>query len=434
MKLKRTLSIILMTLLAASLWATGSQEEAAASGDGEIKGELVLLNWLGGSEREPIIELEEAFMAKYPGITIKDVNTSAGGGDARSGIKTALLAGDKFDLVLNTWPSLEAELREQSMLKSVDAYWDSYGWNQYLNDSWRELGSKDGKTWSVYFLAGNRSGLWYSDEAFSRAGIDKVPETWNEFMDAGAKLKAAGLTPVALGAKKWAQTEWFENLILKVGGTKASADLAAHRMAWNDPMVLEVFGYWQELLEDGFFDDANTMFSNHWDSAQDAVLRQKTAGFTLIGSWFSNRAHGEYGLEPGKDYSFAPFPSIKKEFGDTLSIDGKSWIMMADARNPDAAALFLDFVLSPEGSAIVAKHKMMTPSSSADLGAYDPTAQMSSELFASSQVFFVMDDMLPAEMSAEFRSGIQAFLADPSDANIKAVCDKPEERASVIYK
>lgn len=433
--MKRTVWFLVLSvfLAAARLSASGGQEGGGA-GEGGPGGELVLLNWLGGSEREPIIELEEAFMAKYPGITIKDVNTAAGGGDARSGIKTALLAGDKFDLILNTWPSLEAELREQNMLKSMDEYWDAYGWSKYLSDSWRELGSKDGKTWSVYFLAGNRSGLWYSDEAFARAGIEGRPETWDAFVEANEKLKSAGFVPIALGAKKWAQTEWFENLILKLGGTRASADLAAHKIAWNDPVVLEVFSYWQELLEKGFFDDAETMFSNHWDSAQDAVLRQKSAGFTLIGSWFSNRAYGEYGLEPGKDYNFLPFPSVKEAYADTMSIDGKSWVMMADAKNPDAAALFLDFILSAEGSAILAKHKMMTPSSSADLAAYDPTAQMSTELFASSQVFFVMDDMLPAEMSAEFRSGLQAFLADPSDANIKAVCDKLEERAAAIYK
>ena len=426
------LCAVLLVLVSGLGWASGGSESDSASA-GEVSGTLAILNWLSGSEGEVLIEIDEAFMAKYPNITIERTNTSSGGGDARSGIKTSLLAGDQYDLILNTWPSLEAELREQGMLMPLDAYWERFGWDEYLNDSWKSLAGADGETWAMYFIAGNRSGMWYSTETMEKIGLTEEPETWDEFMAMNAKLKAAGYMPVALGAKSWAQTEWFENLLLKIGGTQAAVDLAGRKIPWTSDVVVDVLKKWRELIEAGYLDDANTMFSNHWDTATDAVLRQRTAGVTLMGSWINNRAVGEYGLVTGDDYFFMPFPAVKPEFADTMSIDGKSWMMMAGGSNPNAAALYLDFVAGPEGSAILAKNNFMTPSSAAPLDGYDPVSRRAVELLSSSNVFFVLDDMLPAEMSAEFRSGLQAFLADPSDASIAAITAGWEERAQSIY-
>ncbi len=372
-------------------------------------------------------------MAKYPEITIKKVNTSSGGDDPRSGIKTSLLAGDQYDLLLNTWPSLEAELRDSGMLVPVDEYWDKYGWEKYLNDSWRNLAGADGKTWAVYFIAGNRSGMWYSKETMKKADITKEPETWAEFKEMCSKIKKAGITPLAVGARSWAQTEWFENILLKVGGTEAAAKLAGREIPWDSDVVVETLKAWQELLQAGFFDDPKVMFSGSWDAAVDAALHNKTAGLTLMGSWVNGHAAGTYNLKPGEDFTFMPFPVIKDKYAKAMSIDGKSWVMMAGGKNPEAAALYLDFMAGPEGAAILAKYNLMTPSSEAPLDLYDPVSRKSAGLLAGSDVFFVLDDMLPAEMSAEFRSGLQTFLADPSDSTISKVVKAWEAKAETLY-
>ncbi|MCG8454539.1 MAG: ABC transporter substrate-binding protein [Spirochaetales bacterium] len=429
-----TLSFVLVLLSSSFLWANGKKEEAPmTTNPSEISGELLILNWLTGSEGETFDAIDEAFMAKYPNINIKKTNTSSGGSDARSGIKTSLLAGDQYDLILNTWPSLEAELREQEMLLPIDTFWDQYNLGQYLNASWRELGSADGQTWAMYFLAGNRSGMWYSTETIKEVGITEEPKDWASFLAMCAKLKDGGYMPVAIGAKSWAQTEWFENLLLKVGGTEAAAQLASREIPWTSDVVVETLKKWRELIDAGYVDDANTMFSNHWDTATDAVLRQRKSGVTLMGSWINNRAVGEYGLTTGEDYSFMQFPAIDQAYASTASIDGKSWLMMSGAPNPSAAGLYLDFIAGPEGSAILAQNNFMTPSSAAPLENYDPVSKKAVGLLADSEVFFVLDDMLMPELSAEFRSGLQTFLADPSDASILAITEAWEAKAQSIY-
>jgi ABC-type glycerol-3-phosphate transport system substrate-binding protein len=413
---------------------TGEREEKRAQPvAAAVQGELVILNWLGGSEREAIEALEKAFMAELPGVKIKDINTSAGGGDARSGIRTALLGGDKFDLLLNTWPSFEKEIVEAGMLRPVDDAWKAHGWDKALGESWRALSQYGGKTYGVYFIAGNRSGFWYNKKSFSDVGLTKEPVTWDEFRAACEAYKKAGHTPIALGAKSWAQTELFENLILRTAGTEVAGKLSRHEISWTDRQIKAVFGYWKELLDSGYFHDAEIMLSNNWPEATDQVLRQRTSGFELMGSWVNNRARFEYGLEPGVDYSFFQFPVIKPKFGNTMSIDGKSWLMPIDGKNPKAGEAFIDFVLSAEGACILAENNLSTPSSKADLAKYDPVTRKYTELFGKSNVFFVLDDLLPAELSSEFRIGLQRFLKDPSESTIDAVMAAIEAKAKQVY-
>jgi len=433
MKVKILMTLLILSMVAMPILAGGDQESPMESDDGTISGELVILNWLGGSEGDNILALEDAFMAKYPDITIKNINTSSGGGDARTGIRASLLAGETYDVMLNTWPSFEKELIDSNLLQPIDSYWKQYGWDQVLNNSWRQLATYDGKTYGAYFLAGNRSGVWYNTETMAAAGITSEPSTWDEWMASNAAIKATGIVPVSIGAKKWAQTEWFENLLLKSAGTEFAGKLARHEVPWTSSEVKTVFLKWKELLDAEYTHDAETMLSLHWPDTSDQVLRNKTAGYMLIGAWANNRAAQEYGQVPGKDYSFLMFPTITPGLENTMSIDGKNWLILKEAKNPDAAALFIDFVLSKEGSDIIANHNMATPSAYADISKYDDVIAKFVGKFATADVFFVLDDLLPAELSGEFRVQIQKFLQDPSESNIDNVMAALEAKAQDVY-
>ncbi|KZL28969.1 ABC transporter substrate-binding protein [Pseudovibrio sp. WM33] len=364
--------------------------------------ELVIFNWLGGSERDLIIALEEGFTAKYPDYEIKDINPAAGGDDPRSGIRSAMLSGEEFDLLLNTWPSFEKELVAADLISPIDAAWEQYGWSQALNDSWRNLAKHDGKTYGAYFIAGNRSGVWYRPDTLAKAGIAGEPIQWKDFLSSFSALKEIGMLPVSIGARSWAQTEWFENALLRTAGTAFAKELSEHKVSWTD--------------------------------AADAVLKNKKAGFMLIGSWANQRAKNEYGLTPIKDYSYMQFPVIKPEYGNAMSVDGKNFLVMKQAKNPEGAELFIDFVLSKEGSAIIAAQNLATPSANVDPSSYDPIVRKYAQILPLVDVFFVLDDLLPAELSGEFRISLQKFLRDPSDASIDSVTATLEAKASELYQ
>ena len=79
--------------------------------------------------------------------------------------------------------------------------------------------------------------MFYRTDTMKKAGIADQPKTWDEFVGNFAKFKAAGVTPVAIGAKVWAQTEWFESIYEHLNGVDMAAKLAAHKIPWTDPSV-----------------------------------------------------------------------------------------------------------------------------------------------------------------------------------------------------
>ncbi len=62
--------------------------------------------------------------------------------------------------------------------------------------------------------------LWYNKALFKQAGVDPASlETWDGFLAAVQKLKDAGITPLALGAKdKWPAHFWWSKLVVRLAG------------------------------------------------------------------------------------------------------------------------------------------------------------------------------------------------------------------------
>ena len=56
------------------------------------------------------------------------------------------------------------------------------------------------------------TGMFYSKEAFTKAGITAAPTTWAEFMTDLGKLKSAGVTPIIFADGGPCNPSWFERL------------------------------------------------------------------------------------------------------------------------------------------------------------------------------------------------------------------------------
>ena len=82
----------------------------------DISGELVILQWQGGTEAEMWKKLEEAFVAKHPGVTVRELVVT-GQGDMRGPMRTALMGGEVVDIIINTWPAFRAELIDAGILR-----------------------------------------------------------------------------------------------------------------------------------------------------------------------------------------------------------------------------------------------------------------------------------------------------------------------------
>lgn len=398
----------------------------------DLSGELAILQWQGGVDAELWQKLEADFIAQHPGVTVRELTITAQG-DARGGIRTAILGGEKVDIIINTWPAFRKELADAGILRPLDDTWSALGLESTLTQSWRDLGMTDGVTYGVPYTYGDRSGIWYKTSHLKDAGIEP-PKTWEEFIAAIETLKAAGFeTPIPMPGKYWAHGEWFESLLLRVGGVEAAAKLASREIPWTDEIVKTTLRKYAELLAAGCCGTPEQMFAGDWDMSADQIFKADAGNFLLIGMWMNARAKGDYGLEEGVDYSLFQFPALGMGFDDTSSVDAKELLVTSNGDNPAAADAFLTYIVSPEATKILAEYGYASPSSNADPALLGPVQQQATAAVAASKVQFVLGDLLPGDLVDEYRVQLQKFLQDPSDANIDAVTAAIEAKAVESY-
>ena len=69
-----------------------------------------------------------------------------------------------------------------------------------------------GKQYAVPYSLGV-VGFWYNKALFKQAGIDVAPATWPQFFADITKLKAANITPIAIGSKdRWPDAFYWDYL------------------------------------------------------------------------------------------------------------------------------------------------------------------------------------------------------------------------------
>jgi multiple sugar transport system substrate-binding protein len=348
-------------------------------------------------------------------------------------MRTALLGGEVVDLIINTWPAFRVELRDAGILRPIDDEWAEFGWDERLNESWKNLGAIDGSAYGVTYTYGDRSGIWYKPSHMEKAGIEP-PQTWEEFIASFDALKAAGyVTPVAIGAKYWSQTEWFESLLLRTAGVETASKLAAHEIPWTDPAVKAALKKYAEMLNAGCCGDPEAMFANDWDGAADQLFKADASNYQVIGMWVNARARNDYGLTEGVDYSLFQFPSLGMGHDNTSSVDSKELNATANGPNKAAADAFLDFVTTGTAADLMAGYGFASPSSEADNSLLGPVQQVATDAVSQSEVQFVLGDLLPGDLVDEYRVQMQKFLQDPSDATIDEVTAAIEAKAADLY-
>ena len=397
----------------------------------DVSGELVLLDWASGSEQEMIKALEDGFVKANPNVHFKEINLTVQG-DARGAIRAALQSGEKADLFINTWPAFRKELVDAGLLRDLGPLWDSAKIGDNLSDSWKALGSTDGKVYGITYTYGDRSGMFYKTETMKKAGIDAQPKTWDEFVANFKKLNDAGITPVAIGAKYWSHTEWFETMYEHLNGVDKAADLAAHKIPWTDASVTNTLKKFAEMLKAGCCGKAEGMLANDWDTASDMVFVQGTAGYQIIGMWNNDRARNVNKLTEGVDYSLQQFPAMGVGYDDVSSVDSKEFSAFTDSANPAAADAFLAWVTTADAANIIASHGLASPSNKVDSSLYGPVMKIAADAVSASKVQFVLGDLLPGDLVDEYRVQLQKFLQDPSDATIDAVTQAIEAKAKTF--
>lgn len=397
----------------------------------DASGELVILQWQGGSDLDLWRALQDKFVDLNPNVTIREFLPAVSQGDARGGIRTALLGGEVVDIIINTWPAFRAELASAGVLRPIDEQWVAMNWDSRLSQSWRDLSSTDGATYGVTFTYGDRSAIWYKTEHLEKAGITP-PATWEEFIASFDALREAGYAyPVVIAGKFWAHTEYFETLLLRTAGVETMGQLARHEIAWTDPKVKAALMKFKEMLDAGCCADPATILAT--DPPYDPLFTANETNYMLYGMWTNNRLKSDYQLEEGVDYSIFQFPALGMGHDDTSMVDAKELLVTSNGANPSAADAFLDFMTTSDATAILAEYGLASPSAEFDPSQLGPVQQIAVGAVSGSNVQFVLGDLLPGDLVDEYRVQLQRFIQDPSEATVDAVLAAIEAKAATAY-
>lgn len=295
MGMKKTVSIVLASVMAAGMMMGGTAAEALASSE---KVEF----WndkLANTEQSDIDEL----MGTISSVSGEDVTCVAYPDTAsyQTALQQSIGTGDAPELF--TWwsgPQLKT-LAESGKLEDLTDIWDQYVVPNGVADSVKDSLSFDGKVYAVpYSLIYNM--IIYNKDAFDQYKIE-VPTTFDEFVEACATLKENGVTPIALKNDSWAGFIWFQAMLASYD-PELYQGVCDGTIAYTDPKVVEVMNKWQDMIDKGYFSDPMQI------TDMDKSLATGTVAMELEPNYECVSLTNDYGLVPDEDMGTFVLPSM----------------------------------------------------------------------------------------------------------------------------
>src|SRR5271168_3901045 len=203
----------------------------------------------------------------------------------------------------------------------------------------------DGKTVGLPFEVGEVA-FYYNKKLFEKAGVKAEDiKSWDDFLSAVKKLKAAGIVPIVVGAgEKWPMHFYYSYLVMRIGGEHALADAKAGKDGgFKNATFVEAGKRLRELAELEPF-QPGYLQTSHAQSA--GIFGDGKAAMDLMGQWllgiqapFSTSGKGL----PEEDIGILSFPIVaggKGKATDTLGgVNG--WLVTKTA--PPEAVDFLAY-------------------------------------------------------------------------------------------
>ena len=302
--------------------------------------ELEVLHWwTSGGEAKAAAELKKQMEAE--GHTWKDFAVAGGGGDsAMTVLKSRVISGNAPAAAQIKGPALQ-EWAAEGVLANIDDVAKAGNWDAVLPPVVANVMKYKGHYIAAPVNVHRVNWLWANPEALKKAGVAKVPTTWDEFFVAGDKLKAAGIIPLAHGGQNWQDFTVFEDVAVSVGGTdfyrKAFVQLDGATI--SSPTMIKVLDTFKKIHG---YTDKNAP-GRDWNLATAMVIKGE-AGMQLMGDW----AKGEFlnaGKVPGKDFICSPAPGSGKNY--TFNIDSFAMFQLKNTANQKAQKDLATAIMSP---------------------------------------------------------------------------------------
>lgn len=347
---KRVLTSVLAGTMMFGLAACGSDEKVSEEKTDNDKVVLNVINYHVGTDyaADYYSYLFEEFQKTEEGKNVEFKFEEIPTTDAyNQKIKLLISSGDLPDIVFNGGNNITELAAKSGKVADLTPYFEEDPeWKALFDETSLEFNTVDGKIYGVP-VSKEISYIYYNKELFEEAGV-KVPETsfatWDDFFTACDKLKAAGITPLAMDTADsgWLTNLWMSALIGTNGEAGNEWMNTMHPEDFNTPEVIEAAETIEKMFKEYTTADAvggkYDPMATHFFNGEVAML---TNGPWMIPD-FSQTEKAPEGfydkvgvmLLPGNGMEMVPTP------GDMVGAKEKEKI--------EAAVAFLKFETKPE--------------------------------------------------------------------------------------
>lgn len=406
------LTVLLVVAMAAPVVAQGPQYITYNSYNGDPKprafDEKIVKMW---NDQNPLMPVEHSIIAHE---------------DFKQAIRAYLTADPAPDVL--TWFAGERArfFIDKGLIADISDVFKDNGFDQSYAPGFIALASVDNKQYflptSYYWWA-----VYYRPSLFEKAGIAKVPETWEEFLGACDALNAAGITPITIGTRyPWTAAAWFDYINMRVNGPEFHINLMLLKESYTDERVKKVFEYWKQLFDHKCFIDNPAAYA--WQDAIPFMTDGKAAMY-LMGQFIKD----SYPDELENDLDFFRFPIIDPNvpIGEDAPTDG--FFMAAGARNLEGGKKFLAFLGSKEVQQMAFDELGRLPTrTDVDISKAAPDTQKGIALIqAADYVAQFYDRDTTAPMAEAGLNAFPKFWDDPSSID-QILADLEAERQRIL--
>ncbi|UJP09279.1 extracellular solute-binding protein [Microbacterium sp. KUDC0406] len=390
-------------------------EGDALKKDGGATGEITIWSW--DVAATALKRLGADYEKDHEGVTIKVVDI--GYDNAYDKISVGLQAGtglpdmitletDKNQSYITQFPKGFADL--SPVFGDQKADFDPFKWDTGTDD--------DGKLRMAPWDSGT-VGLFYRTDYFEQAGIDPASvKTWDDLVAAGETIKAK--TGKTLLTADLSSGGPFSMMLQQQGQGLFDAD---GEITVNTSQAVQTLTLLQSMQQKGLIKNAKG-----WDASVTSA-KDGDSAVTPEAVWWIGTLEGEAPELSGK-YAVRDLPVFEDGGAPTSNNGGSGLAIPTQAKNPQLAADFMDFVLAnSDNQASMMKEEGLFP-------AYLPALQSDyfqqpSEYFGGQKVFQTFAELTPQIPSITFTSD-QSVAADAVSNAVAAAVLNGEDPKKVL--
>jgi raffinose/stachyose/melibiose transport system substrate-binding protein len=371
---RKCAAVVIAAALAVAACGSNSSSAGSASG-GKKAAQTVTLTWWNNATANPLKAVWQQVAAAYhhahPNVTlaIDPIQNE----QFPTKIPLALESSTPPDIYQQWGGGQEATQIKSGKVSNITAYTSS--WISEIGGaatSWQVNGQQYGVPYDLHMV-----GFWYRKDLFSKAGIASPPATLPELVTDVAKLKAAHITPIAVGSKdRWPDAFWWEYFALRECSTSVLQN-AMKTINMSAPCFLKAGTKLKAFMAIHPFQQAFLSTASQQGAGSSAgMVANGKAAMELQGDW-----------EPGvmsalttskslnSEVGWFPFPSVPGGAGDptTLLGGGDGFSCTTGAAEPACADVLKYIDSVPVQTKLVAANTGLPANSAASAALTDPT-------------------------------------------------------------